>query len=223
MAEFCAGAKAKLLRIKPVYISNTKGVPREFMEGVIDTVKDIVVRANVKLPVKYFGDFNLGSGPYGSADWYVKQTWNKVRNQINARELLKLMISEPFQQNEKHYDIFVTDHDLWAGDDENNFVCGLTYYGFGTVQSIARLHLNRENFNTITYHEMAHIFGTPNNNRKNISFAYGGGHCTDPYCSMQQSNIPGHPTIQTVTKNRIQKGNPYCADCLQDLRNYFGK
>lgn len=211
-------------KLMPVYVSNTADVPKPFMDGVLEAIDHMLRIADVRIPVKYFGAFTASNGDYGSAEWYIRRAWNGTRGLVNAELLLNLMEFEPYQRAEEHYDVFVTGHDLWSGELDNNFVFGLTRPLFGTVQSIARLQASVEDIKTVTYHEVAHVFATPNPKRRvnrNISYAYGGAHCIVPTCSLRQANIPGHPTMQMVTRRRIQNGFPYCGDCAEDIRNYF--
>jgi len=125
--------------IRPVYISHTPGVQDKYIAAAIEAVRRVSAIAGVELPVEYFGAFNVGDRPYGSVEWYIQRAWNPQRTQLNASQMLNLSRSEPWQEKEPHYELWITHLDLWSGDGGNNFVYGLTQRGLGTIQSYARM------------------------------------------------------------------------------------
>ena len=123
---------------------------------------------------------------------------------------------------EPHYELALLTSDIYGGED-TNFVIGLAIPTFGTVVSIARLSkleisLQLECIKTVIFHEMGHVFGLPNSNRKNINESLG-AHCTN-VCVMRQGLSVPFDWIK-MTQDRIRMRAPYCKECLSDLRFFF--
>lgn len=122
--------------IRPVYISHTRNVQDTYVAAALGAVRRVAEIAGVDIPVRYFGAFNTGDGPYGSVEWYVQRAWNPQRRQLNASHMLNLSRMEHWQEHEPHYELWITQLDLWSGEDRNNFVYGLTQRGLGTMASL---------------------------------------------------------------------------------------
>lgn len=124
---------------RPIHVSNTSEVPIDYMNVVLKSTKEVLKITEVDLPVKFFGSFNLGSGDFESANWYIRSSWNPERNQADADRILNRMMSEPYRKREPHYDVFITGRDLYDGSrQDNRFMFGLTAPHIGTVQSYHR-------------------------------------------------------------------------------------
>ena len=94
--------------IRPVYISHTPGVQDKYIAAAMEAVRRVSAIADVELPVRYFGAFNVGDRPYGSVEWYIQHAWNTQRTQLNASQMLNLSRAEPWQEREPHYELWIT-------------------------------------------------------------------------------------------------------------------
>ena len=82
--------------------------------------------------------------PYGSAQWYIEQSYEPSVDKIVGSRFLSLVEAEPWQQADPHYDLALVARDLIASDDAlasapDSFVLGATVPGMAAVISIHRL------------------------------------------------------------------------------------
>ena len=206
-----------------IHIMNDFGVTHGGKSMFIDGLLEMISYSNREFEIKDLGlwrDPNWQSqsflAPFNSVDWYVNQSLNQDRNQINAQHMLALFASEPWQDNNNHLDLFITKKDLFI--DGVNFCLGLAIPEVGAIVSTNRFDsiqgsLAKECVKTITMHEFGHVLGIVPDYRKigvNDSL---GKHCTNTCIMRQGLNVSDWVRI---TNDRLN-GNVLCELCQNDL------
>lgn len=74
---------------------------------------------------------------------------------------------------------------------------------------------------TETMHEIGHVLGIPNKNRKINVENNLGWHCTNK-CVIRQGLLVPDDWIE-MTDERIKSGKTLCDECINDLKTYFGR
>ena len=218
--------------IRPINVINEQGFPSVFKTSVYQALIEILKLAGVldRVRIQDFGFWRqkdyLQNGQlvkYASVDWYLHKAKESStrRDQLNASQILDCFVSEPWQKVEPHYDLMLLSSDIYCED--CNFVVGLAQYFHSTVVSSARfqglsLVLSSECVKTAVFHEVGHVFGLPGRNRKKINQSLG-DHCVNT-CVMRQGRLVPTDWIQ-MTHDRLNMGQPYCPECLSDLRSFF--
>ncbi|MFA6397638.1 MAG: hypothetical protein WDK96_02210 [Candidatus Paceibacterota bacterium] len=216
---------------RPVYIMFDKEVEPLYTKAVLQGINTILRFANVegRLPAHNFGVWRNNNWRQGvnltewnSIDWYIQRVERQSRQgQLDGDKLLLLLMTEPWQKNNRHYDVLVTNKDLYT--EGCNFCIGLAIHEFGTIISTNRfqnLNPNQayECIVTETIHEMGHVFGLiPHTRKKNVENSLG-LHCTNK-CVMRQGMKVPHDWLN-ITIDRLN-GHNFCDECLNDLKNYF--
>ncbi|MHA1954596.1 MAG: hypothetical protein ACW96U_11700 [Candidatus Heimdallarchaeaceae archaeon] len=200
---------------------------REFQKPLLDSI-DYIKNLGGSLEVKRVGNFSRGNGDFMNADWYFKDNYDSRRRQVNAGNVLARCTAEPWQKQEEHLEVIGTSYDLWTGGDDNVFVFGGTWPGFGTITSSNRMerYYGRnapQVYFTLSLHEDAHLFGAPDENRRNDLEHILGWHCKLEDCTMGQVNVQGRPDALQATRNILRRyertGNYFCDDCTEDVVN----
>lgn len=219
--------------IRPIYVMCTEGVTPEEQKAALEALVEILYIAGVsgKIPVRNLGvwrnkDFVNEKGsllPHQSVDWYVLSCLNSKRKQVNASQVMRHLEEDPWYQKERHYDIILTDLDLYIPD--TNFVVGLAWPTRATIISTYRFRnirneaLRREAIKQEVYHEVGHVFGLPNSRRFDLERSLG-LHCRNPGCAMRQGLHVPHDWIK-YTLERLDSGIIYCRACERDLKEFF--
>jgi len=212
---------------KPLYIMNEPGITVFEKQAVFDGIQSILILAKTRKEIVDWGTWNTGTDlakQYQSVDWYLEQgrVTSSRSSQLNSETIVNLFLSEPWRQQQDHYDILITHQDLYFRN--TNFVIGSAIPHVGTLISTHRFReLNRrtmhECIKTEVIHEVGHVFGLPNQERKDTRESLG-QHCTN-VCIMRQGLIVPRDWIN-MTNDRIKYG-PLCGNCQTDLLNYFQK
>lgn len=164
--------------------------------------------------------------PHKSIEWQLQSKWNDSRRQIKADEALYAMFNDPYQTSTPHWEVVVTNKDLYSS--ETNFVIGAAMPDLGTIISLSRLEairdvgLRGEAQKTEIFHEFSHVLGLPTNRRGSSNLDYSlGPHCRSAGCSMKQGlNVP--TDWMTFTTERLRRGGkPLCGECVTDLAVKF--
>lgn len=226
-------------RKQPIYLIHQDGVDPASIFAVEDGVRKIldVAGASSDAPIRNFGawrhpQWRDGSAlrKYHSVDWYVAEGRRTGRErldgiQLNISMMLWHLLHEPWRQppHQNHYDIAIVREDLWAGSSSNNFVLGAAL-GDALILSTKRLHsipnptTRVECLQTLTMHELGHVFGLiPSNRTDNVEESLG-KHCTNR-CIMRQGLRVPDDWIR-LTRDRLLYG-PFCTTCENDLRKNF--
>ena len=224
----------------PIFFMKAKDVTEAEYSPILDAAREIVNNAGVSLdhPIKDFGvwrgeNWNKDGKlePWMSADWYVESCMlERDRGhgkQIDADRLIDLLSTEPWKRN-FHYDVFVVGNDMtskaWSTGSYLNFVVGIACRYNGTVISVNRFRelsgsMKHGVLQTEAYHEIGHLFGLPDDERRSDLVAELGGHCPERGCSMKQGMTVPHDWIEN-TIDRANRGQPYCEKCVADLKDY---
>ncbi|MBD3310943.1 MAG: hypothetical protein GF349_00400 [Candidatus Magasanikbacteria bacterium] len=228
--------REKVERIKPIYIMHQAGLDEQDLSSVLDGIR-LVIQATKITPgliqVKNWGVWRqepyldqYGLKPYHSVDWYLQrgQEESNRRNQLNADTIIRELYFEPWRKAQDHYDVFITDDDLYSGDDNNNFVIGVAQELTGTVVSTARFkglgsHIRHECIVTEIMHEFGHVLGLiPDSRTSSVEYSLG-PHCTNE-CVMRQGLSVPNDWIR-FTEDRIRTRRPFCRECQGHLENWF--
>lgn len=210
----------------PIFVSWTSGVVEEEGQAAVQGVRDVLEAAGQTREVRVFGSRQWSQGDYGCADWYQEQTmFHPVRErhgygpQTNASHIIGLMSREPWQKKQPHLDVMLVDRDTSTGEENMNFVFGVTWPGFGFVQSVARIReagrdLNLRLLQRVSRHEFGHVLGLPSRGyqvEQNL-----GLHCTNVCCMRQGLHLQAW-VAQLNEEER--SGVMFCSPCLTELRN----
>src|SRR3989344_3098695 len=167
-----------------------------------------------------YRDANGQLTPHKSIEWQVKSKRNPNKKQINASDLLYAMFNDPYQIRTPHWEIVITNEDMYTPD--TNFVIGLAQDDLGTVISLKRLEAitnpqaRREVQKTEVYHEVSHVLGLPTGRRGRNNLEHSlGPHCKSPGCSMKQGLSVPNDWITFTTERLRQGGKPLCKECLE--------
>lgn len=216
----------------PICVSYDSGV--DFFEeaairsGLFEALECLRYQNSVRI----IGSDPWHQGKCSSADWYIggaKTIYrDQIGQQIDADDLIRMLMCSPWQINEPHIDILFTSHDLTVRRDGDwlNFVFGASL-GRVTVQSVARFRDipngddRRLAIKTLMQHELGHIFGmAANPNRSNVRDSIG-PHCTNYGCVMRQALTV--PAWVENAREAYQMGTIYCPQCRKDMADWMTK
>ncbi|OQA04835.1 MAG: hypothetical protein BWY68_00101 [bacterium ADurb.Bin400] len=219
--------------LRPIYVMFQPGITQNECDAVFSGIRAVLEAAKVssRINILNFGAFRMDPyrhpdgklADYRSIDWYLHQgAIHSARpNQLDASVILHCLLTEPWQQHIRHYDVAVLHSDIYA--DNNNFIIGVAQPSLGTVISTHRFrNLDRHTqwacVETETIHELGHVFGLiPQHRTDNVEDSLG-RHCTNR-CAMRQGlSVPDD--WKQISLDRLRHG-PFCAICQYDLRVYF--
>jgi len=230
----------------PFNVFTEKDDPR-LIEIVKKTLALFERIGRVSIPANYSGAQGT-EGDFNSPGWYVAQAYNSGRKQVNSSRLWKLFEREPWQKQERHFELMVMESDLYYPSPDNNFIFGETkmkihnkgiilkdHYSdgspriAGTIQSVHRIRRWYGSdwelaFCAILTHELGHFFGMPSASSPNYvgqaKHELDVDHCNDRDCIMEQVNIPGRPDLLTKAKHLL-RNNPdwFCKPDLAALQD----
>lgn len=207
-----------------IQVMNEGGISPALKDFFIDGILEMLDLSGREYKISDLGTWkslNWGSNselkPFNSVDWYVVQSLHTQRNQLNAQHLLALFACEPWQDSEKHLDIFLTNRDLYV--EGTNYVLGLAIQGIGAVISTNRFlalsdSLRKECLKTLSMHEMGHVLGIVPDYREIAVTESLGKHCQNK-CLMRQGLNVQEWII--MTQERLQ-GYKLCDLCRNDLK-----
>jgi len=216
--------------MKPIYLMFEEGVSSSQHNKVLEGLTEILNMGNVSsnTDIQSFGvwrgnDWLSGNtlNEYQSVDWYCARALNQERNQLNVKQLIYDLVTEPWQKQQSHCDIVITQRDLYAdgcnfilgiGDNDNDFAIS-SAYRFKHLDEFTR----NECLKTISMHEICHMLGVVNENRTNIEYNLG-WHCLDSKCIMRQG-VTVEAWVQ-YTRDRLNAESPLCSCCQNDLHTY---
>lgn len=148
---------------------------------------------------------------------YAKRQSDK-EGQLQVEHLLSCLISNSLA--DKKYQLLIVKEDLYTPN--SNFVIGTAVPGWGTVISTNRFREvnGQERLDCVAteaMHEMGHVFGLPDKERKDLDYTFG-PHCANKCVMRQGMRVP--KDWQKFTKDRKRSG-PLCETCIGDVRKYF--
>lgn len=217
-------------KIKPIYFMTENGVDLQDKKAVKDSIKTIFKLAGVEKKIKIF-DYSELSGTnykslngslkeYKTVDWYLQKGKETSRNsmKLNANAIYSLCCEEIALSGYKHYYVLILKSYIYGNN--TNFVIGSGGKGTCAIISTYRFNdlepdLKYEVIKTVTMHEVGHVLGIPNKNRKINVENNLGWHCTNK-CVMRQGLCVPDDWIK-MTNDRIKSVKPLCNECINDL------
>jgi len=218
---------------------NENGVDPMDKKAVIGGIETILKIAGVENKIKildydeligekYISIIDGSLKEYKNIDWYLQQGKLKSRDstRLNASAICNLCSVEVLSNVRKHYYVFIVKIDIYLEEGNTRFVIGAGKEGHCAIISTYRfkdLDDNRKYkvIKTEAMHEIGHVFGIPNNNRKTNVENNIGLHCTNE-CVMRQGLCVPDDWIE-MTNDRLESGKPLCDECTNDLITYFGR
>ena len=204
----------------PIFICYDTGLDMFEIKSIAEALKDIM-RLFPERHVENFGSAAWSAGDYSSADWYVSHTRHVLRQgaimQLDARSMLGLLYSEPWQKTNPHIDLLFTSRDLTANG--LNFCFGMAS-GRVSVQSVFRYRGlcdtdRRLAIKAVVHHELGHILGCAKYGRIHTKMSLG-SHCTNHGCIMRQG-LCLSDWVQHA-RDAERAGWIYCPECLAEAR-----
>ena len=122
------------------------------------------------LEVKPFGNWVLQDAQpdslYSSAAWYMEHSYDSERGCLAARRYLDLVVNEPYQHHNPHFDLAIVHYPLYD-ESEGHEVMGAGISGLAAVTSTAwlrRLSARNERpavLRRIIAHYLGYVIGVP--------------------------------------------------------------
>ncbi|MEW6357035.1 MAG: hypothetical protein AB1696_11960 [Planctomycetota bacterium] len=219
-------------RIKPINLLDS-AVLRPERLAAVDAVMEVMTLARVPraVPLHDYGCWRHAQWrseenalvPFLSVDWYVASAWDQSRMQVNGEIILTLLEEEPWRRSEllgDHYDILILDEDLYTAQPDwpDDFIVAIARADVGAAISTHRLGSHRFTIlKTVVMHQLAHVFGVPQNGRDDLDRRWG-LHCTHDCVMRYPEKTP--QDWEVLTMDRFKYG-PFCERCLKDLRQFF--
>ena len=108
----------------------------------------------------------IEGNPYSSLQWYIDRSLDREKQEIRARKWLHLVLNEPWQQQDPHYDFSLFHHPLFD-EEQGQRVFGLSLPGRIAAVSLAPLDALRSDeqravaLRRLVAHYMGQAFGIP--------------------------------------------------------------
>ncbi len=160
--------------------------------------------------------------PYWGAQWYIDQSYDSDLGQVISSRFLELVLAEPWQQLDPHYDLAIIDQDLAGGETPwETSVLGIAIPGKATVVSVHHLRgiddlkLRLLAIQRLVAHHFGHVLSLPAAPRqKDVEVSFGERHCAQP-CVMRHA-----PTVEVLLEYSLEEareGTFFCEACRADL------
>lgn len=216
--------------LKPIHVMCEKGVTDRQVAVVIRAIEIALKVANVSVPIRNLGRWQTPGFwqngrllPYRSAAWYlmVGRLASRDRREIEGSAVFDKLCCEPWQEQEPHYDVLLLKSNLYAGN--TNFALGLSQPGLGSIISAYQIFNSswrldpHDVLGTVALHEIGHVFGAPDENRRTRLDYSLGPHCLNR-CVMRQRLVLDE--WQELTRDCFGRGI-YCPECAYDIRSHF--
>ncbi len=227
----------EMKKFKSINLMDNKGFWPE-KAALIDAIKDIlsIGHCEGQFPIKDFGRFCSPQWrddegllvPWQSVDWYIYDSLDEERMQVNATTLLRNLTNEPWRDERlmgDHYDLFVLEEDLFLPDEN-----GGPGYCVGACKPFSSA--------IISSHRIEHIWGMPYSCTKTeimrqLCFMFGvPSHLRDDvlkrpdataFCSnmcILREALNAPEDWEMLTEDRLKEG-ALCESCMDDLRKFF--
>ena len=212
--------------------------------SLIDAIKDILSLGYCEgqFPVKDFGHFRSPQWrddddvlvPWQSVDWYIYDSLNEERIQVNARSLLHNLSNEPWRDERllgDHYDLFIMQEDMYLPDDDGNddatpgYCVGANIPFTAAVISSHRLEhiwgMPYSCIKTEVMRQFCFLFGLPSTWRDDVTHHSDGKAFCNNICILR--DVQHAPEEwESLTEDRLREG-ALCESCEDDLRCFFKK
>ncbi len=225
-------------KLKSINIMDNKGFWPE-KSALIDAIKEVLSTGYCenRFPVKDFGRFRSPQWrdeddvlvPWQSIDWYIYDSLNEERMQVNATTLLRNLSNEPWRDERllgDHYDIFVLEEDMYLpekeGEDPGYCVGASRPYSAAVVSSHRIEHIWGMPYSctkTEIMRQLCFMFGIPSHLRDDVSKRTDATAFCNNVCILREAaNAPEE--WERLTEDRLKNG-PLCDSCTDDLRKFF--
>ena len=225
---------------KPLNLLDDKGFWPE-KGAILDGLREVLTlgKCHAPPPVRDFGtyrgvkwrDENDELVPFQSVDWYVSNSMDEERMQVNAATLLESFCDEPWREDHMigdHYDLFIMEEDMFDPDtpDENGktYLVGRAEKFMAAVISTHRIDhiwgMPYSYLKTEVMRQLCAMFGVPDGNRDDVEHLGSQVYCRNRCILRPVKEAPAD--WQTLTEIRIKEG-PLCNACLEDLKAFFAE
>jgi hypothetical protein len=224
---------------KPINILDSRGYWPE-RGAIVDAIAELLGLGHIRspFPVRDFGryrDMNWRDDqnklrPYQSVDWFVFDSLNEDRFQVNSVRILERFADEPWRRPDllgDHYDLFVLEEDMFDPDlDEmpESYAVGCASHLVGAVISTHRIDSiwgdPYSYLKTEIMRQLCFMFGLPRRERTDVRMFGGQIYCLNQCVLRHAFKAPGD--WERLTFDRLRHG-ALCPSCLADLRLFFAR
>lgn len=224
---------------KPINILDSRGYWPE-RGAIIDGITEILTLGNVRrpFPVRDFGRYRDSNWrkedntlrPYQSVDWFVYDSLNEDRFQVDCVHMLDSCEKEPWRREDllgDHYDLFVLEEDMFDPDLETL----REPYSVGTARRLVGAIISTHRIDSIwgdpysylkteVMRQICFMWGVPRPERSDVRMLGGQVYCTNTCTLRHAIKAPGD--WERLTFDRLTHGS-LCSSCLCDLRLFFAR
>ncbi len=226
-------------RYKPLNLLNDKGFWPEKI-ALVDAIKEVLTigKCTRPLPVHDYGRYRDREWrnaedelvPYRSVDWYVSDSMDEDRMQVDSLHLLNAFAEEPWRKDEllgDHYDLFVIQEDMFGSPEraepgDSDYVVGRAQPLTAAVISTHRIEhiwgMPYSYLKTEVMRQLCFMFGVPETGRGDVVELGGECYCQNICILRPARNAP--EDWQRLTQDRLEHG-ALCQACTTDLRAFF--
>ena len=227
-------------KFKPLNILDNKGFWPE-KAAVADAIKEVLATggATMPLPVTDYGryrspqwrDENNNLVPWQSVDWYVYDSLNDERMQVDSTRVLDDLVAEPWREKEligEHYDLLLLEEDLYDSSLAEDtltvpYVVGRSRPLSAAVVSTHRIEhiwgMPFSHVKTEVKRQLCFMFGVPGAGRSDTGSTNGGAVYCENVCILREA-VVAPDDWKRLTIDRLRHG-ALCDSCRQELREFF--
>ncbi len=216
-------------------LCSTSAVSQEDYNAVLYGLEKIIKETQKTLVIKSLGSslWIKGGGDFSSPDWYQSKSLTNINKgyglQVSGNSIFELLLSEPWQKGNPHFDFFICDMDMttYADDKGNNFIFGLGGYPVNVI-SVKRINawtedpgLRYKALAILAAHEFAHDLNLVKRDGTNRGTGdYLRHHCLGKQgtCLMEQINLHDCKNLELQGEILFPIKNWLCPDCSEELR-----
>ena len=226
-------------RFKPLNILDNKGFWPE-KAAIADAIKEVQALGGgrVPWPVRDYGRYRSPQWrdeknnlvPWQSVDWYVFDSLDEERMQVDAVRVLQNLLSEPWRDERligEHYDLMVLQEDMY--DSSLTGAAGPAPYVVGRARAMAAAVVSTHRIENIwgmpfsyvkteVMRQLCFMFGIPSRSREDVAVIDGSVYCRNVCILRPAVQAPDDWT--TLTVDRLRRG-ALCEPCRQDLKEFF--
>ncbi len=209
--------------------------------SLIDAIKDVlsIGRCEDRFPVKDFGRFRSPQWrddgnvlvPWQSVDWYIYDSLDEDRMQVNAKDLLRNLANEPWRDERllgDHYDLFVIEEDMYLPEQEGKgpgYCVGVCRPFTAAIVSLHRIeHIWGMPYSctkTEIMRQLCFMLGVPSHLRDDVTGGPDGSAFCNNVCILREV-FDAPEDWEKLTEERLREG-ALCDSCIDDLRKFFAR
>jgi len=226
-------------KYKSLNLLNNKGFWPEKV-AIYDAIGEVLTIGECRrpMPIRDYG-FYRDTGwrnednalvPYRSVDWYVYDSLDEERMQVDSRHLLETFRTEPWRKEDMlgdHYDLFIIEEDMFDPDGADSgaripYSVGRSELLIAAVISTYRLEhiwgMPYSYLKTEVMRQLCFMFGLPDPSRKDV-VTEGVAHYCTARCILRPAHV-APDDWDRLTEDRLRYG-PLCDRCREELRRFF--